>query len=303
MSCEVERRTNLSYEEFASQYLYPNKPVIVTDGLRDWPALTRWTPEFFKREFGDMKVVINDSYLRGLPDGNGGTVEYTMAQFVDRVLASSDDNPAPYFRNCALYSVFPSLKRDIEPLPEYLYPNWLPNHYMLKPVRAALNGDATIQIYIGGRGGTFPVLHYDVHAIHAFLMQIYGQKRFTLYPPEQSQFLYPSPTKQNRSLLNSVENPDLKKFPLFAKAVPVEFVLEPGEFVFIPSRWWHTTKMLTPCISVSVNVVNQSNWHDLIEYFCAASHNPVMSAVGRTYLNGAGAWRSRRDRRWQLRAQ
>ena len=48
---EIDRRDNLSYEEFAEKYLYANKPVIVTDMIRQWKALSRWTPEFFQREF------------------------------------------------------------------------------------------------------------------------------------------------------------------------------------------------------------------------------------------------------------
>ena len=33
--------------------------------------------------------------------------------------------------------------------------------------------------------------------------------------------------------------PDLEKFPDFLKAIPIEFVLEEGETVFIPRKWPH----------------------------------------------------------------
>jgi hypothetical protein len=59
MKINVERRSNLSHEEFRREYLVPNKPVVVTDAIRQWKALSRWTPEFFRREFGDMKFVID----------------------------------------------------------------------------------------------------------------------------------------------------------------------------------------------------------------------------------------------------
>lgn len=85
-------------------------------------------------------------------------------------------------------------------------------------------------------------------------MQIYGRKQFIVYPPEQEPFLYPSPEKENLSLLDSVESLDLEKFPLFAKAESTAFILEPGEMVFVPSHWWHTTRMLTPCITISASV-------------------------------------------------
>ena len=296
---DFDRRANLSYEEFGHSYLYPNKPVIVTDATRRWKALSRWTPEFFKEEFGGMKFTIEgDSINHAGSKGQKGAVEYTMAQFIDRVLDSTDENPAPYFRNRILYDLFPTLKEDIEPLPEYFQPNWLPDRYLVKYVGEVLNRGAAIEIYIGGRGAAFPVLHYDGAGTHAFLMQIYGRKKFIIYPPDQECYLYPSPEKQNFSMINSVDEPDLQRFPLFAKAHPITFVLEPGELLFVPSHWWHTTKMLTPSITVSINTVNRSNWHELVTYVTrvAGRRSTIMSLGSRVYLTGAGAWRSWRDR-------
>jgi histone arginine demethylase JMJD6 len=304
MKIEIERRQKLSYEEFAKDYLYANKPVVITDALREWTAVQRWSPEFFKQEFGNMKFTLNED-LKGKSEykGNGNSaVEYTMDRFIDRVLSSTEENPAPYFRNQILYDLFPSLKQDIEPLPEYFLPNWLPDHYMVKYVGEVLNRGAALELYIGGKGGAFPVLHYDGAGAHAFLMQVYGRKKFIIYPPHQETFLYPSPEKENLSLVNSVDNPDLEKFPLFAKAEPTVFILEPGEMLFIPSHWWHTTKMLTPSISISANVVNQSNWHELINFVSMRRRNPLISFASRVYLTGAGAKRSWRDRNWRKRA-
>jgi len=299
---QLDRRSNLSYEEFAKQYLYSNKPVIVTDAIRQWRALARWTPEFFQKEFGAMTFNLPDAKAKSEYKG-GGVTEYTMTRLIDLVLNSTDENPAPYLRNIVLYERFPSLRDDIEPLPEYLQPNWLPDHYFLKSVGDILNRGAAIEIYIGGKGGAFPVLHYDGAAAHAFLMHIYGRKRFILYPPAQTEFLYPSPEKPNLSMINSVDDPDFERFPLFKKAVATTFVLEAGDLFFIPSGWWHTTKMLTPCISVSANVVNQSNWNALIDYASKRVHNPLKSFAGRVYLTAAGARRSWRDRNWHPEKQ
>ena len=293
---EINRRSNLSYEEFTTEYLYAHKPVIITDAIAQWKAVSRWTPEFFKTEFGGLKFQISDGEKGQKLYEEGGTSEYTMAGFIDRVLESTEDNPAPYFRNRILGDLFPSLTEDVKPLPKYLFPNWLPDHYLVEDVGKALNRGAAIELYIGGKGASFPVLHYDGLAVHAFLMQIYGRKQFILYPPEQERFLYPSPEKENLSSVNSVDKPDLARFPLFAKAEPTTFVLESGQTVFIPSHWWHTTKMLTPSISISFNVVNQSNWHELIDYVSRRQHNPWISLGSRTYLTAGGAWRSWRDR-------
>lgn len=54
----IERRARLSYDEFAQTYLYSNKPVVVTDAICGWKAVSCWTPEFFKDAFGEMKFTI-----------------------------------------------------------------------------------------------------------------------------------------------------------------------------------------------------------------------------------------------------
>lgn len=304
MPFQIDRRKNLSYEEFAREYLYPLKPVIVTDALRSWQALKRWTPEFFKQEFGEMTFSINEApNQKGDYKGNESGSEYTMARFIDRVLESTDENPAPYFRNRILYDLFPSLKEDIQPLPEYLQPNWLSERYAVKYVGEVLNRGAAIELFIGGKGGVFPTLHYDGAGVHAFLMQIYGRKEFIVFPPDQDKFLYPSPERENLSLITNVENPDLTKFSLFSRTVPTKFILEPEELLFVPSHWWHTVKMLTPSITLAANVLNQSNWHELVKFVSRRRRNPLVSLASRVYLGGAGAWRSWRDRDWRKRVQ
>ena len=296
---KVERRARLSYAEFCKTYLYPHKPVIVTDVLSQWRALSRWNPEFFQTEFGDMEFTINDAEYGQATFNSNSSGKYTMRQFIARVLESTPENPAPYFRNKSLYDLFPSLSKDIEPLPEYFFPNWLADRYLVGQVGDVLNRGAAIEIYIGGEGGSFPVLHYDGAGTHAFLMQIFGRKQYIVFPPDDEQFLYVSPTKKNLSLLNNVEKPDLEKFPLFAKASPISFVLEPGELRFVPSHWWHTARMLTPSITISVNVLNQSNWHELVKFVDAGRRGPLVAFAAHAYLSGAGAWRSWRDRKWR----
>ena len=183
IATSVDRRRKLSYPEFARDYMYANRPVVVTDALEKWKALGRWTPEFFKEKFGSMPVKF---------EGKDHTLNLTMESFIDRVLASTEDHPAPYFRNRILYQMFPSLKEEIQPLPEYFQPNWLPDHFLVKQFGDTMNRAAEIELYIGGRGGRFPILHYDHAATHAFLMQVYGRKEFILYSPDQDRFLYPT---------------------------------------------------------------------------------------------------------------
>jgi len=50
---QIERRPGLSKEEFNREYLEGiGKPVIVPDGILDWPARTKWSFEYLKKRYG-----------------------------------------------------------------------------------------------------------------------------------------------------------------------------------------------------------------------------------------------------------
>lgn len=72
-----------------------------------------------------------------------------------------------------------------------------------------------------------------------------GARRFTLFPPEQVDNLYLgpldfAPTPTPISLVN-FEQPDFAAHPRFRAAQASALVadLEPGDALFIPTRWWH----------------------------------------------------------------
>lgn len=271
----IDRRYQLAYDEFAREYLFAGKPVIINGAVDAWSALG-WTPEYFKKNHGPMKVPI---------DGKN----YTMADFIDRVNSSTPQNPAPYLRNAVIEDFLPQLLADVQPLPRYFFPNWLDGRFS-RLLRSRLHSGSP-ELYIGGSGAKFPFLHFDSYHTHAFLVQIYGMKEYTAFSADQTHLLYVNPKQYNASLVPDVENPDLDKFPLFAQAVPMRFRLNPGEILFIPGGLWHTAKMLTPSISVSVNRANASNWGKLTHDMCA--HAPLhMKPFAAVYLTGMRAFRT-----------
>ncbi len=244
---QVEKRSGLSDQQFYADYVLNNRPVVLTDALADWPALGKWSPEFFAERYPDKEFEID-----GQP--------WKLGDFVRAVLASDPANPAPYLRNKVLRDTFPELWDDIRPQTKYFQPNWMTRPFGNAVYRDLFHRGSAIEFYLGGNGRGFPVLHWDGYHTHAFLMQFYGRKEFFVYGPEQTKYLYPRTDCPNLSLCADINHVDLEKYPLFAKAKPAVFVLEPGETLFIPSGWWHTTQMLSPSISLSCNVGNASNW-------------------------------------------
>ena len=60
------------------------------------------------------------------------------------------------------------------------------------------------------------------------MAQIYGQKKWTLFPPEETPKLYPTRIPYEESSVFSqvnIDNPDLSRFPAFASAVRYEVII------------------------------------------------------------------------------
>ncbi|MEH1947793.1 MAG: cupin-like domain-containing protein [Nostoc sp.] len=244
----VEKVAKLSYKEFVNSYLNPLHPVVITDAIQDWKALSTWTPEFFKKNYGSKEVTVDAQ-------------RYQLRNFIDLVLASNEDKPCSYLKDTDIPGLFPELLADIEPMLLYSQYNWLLSPMLYIPAADPVKQrNAFLELLIAGQGTKFPILHFDYWHLHAFIMQVYGEKEFTLFSPVQTEYLYPVDVSSNRSLIPDIHQPDLEQFPLFAKATPIKVIVKPGETIFVPSGWWHTTRMLTPSIAVTMNCLTNSNW-------------------------------------------
>ena len=143
---------------------------------------------------------------------------------------------------------------------------------------------------IGGIGGRFPVMHFDGANDHATITQIYGDKEFIVYAPEDTPNLYPNPKRGNHSLVDDPYQQDLERFPLLSKATQCSGVLGPGDTVFVPCGWWHTARALAPSISVGMNTLDDSNWKGFVSEICGplrASLRP-RKLLKRAYFEGLG---------------
>jgi hypothetical protein len=274
-SVALDRRSGLSYEEFRDGYLLARRPVIITDATAHWKAST-WTPQWFKERYPDKIVRTDQGEMR-------------MDDFIDAILKVSDE-PGPFLREQPLKDVFPDLVDHVEPSPPYVLPNWLGANYLMPPINKRLNRESHIEVNFCGRR-IFPYLHIDDLGVHAFITQHYGEKEFIIYPPDQEPYLYRQ-GKARFSPITDVDAPDLEQYPLFAKAKAIRVVLGPGESVFMPCGWWHTTKVHGTSLSTVISLSNASNWAELVDFLKENNNRPALSPFIGGYLRLAGLLKS-----------
>lgn len=272
----VYKKTGMSVEEFRRDHLKTFTPVVFTDATVGWPARSAFTWEFFRENYGNREVEVHGK-------------KYPISQYIDLLAASTPENPAPYPGKLSLDHDYPELLPYVQPRVRFARRDRINSRLIPSTF---FGGAANYEIFLGSPGGSFPYVHYDYMGLHAWINQLVGYKEFIVVPPWQTEYVYPDPKNPWVSLVDDLKNPDLERFPLAAKATVLSFVVGPGETMFIPNGWWHTTVSKTMTISVAFDLLDSSNW----KRFEHEARIKLQSTAGwkraaaMAYLSGAGAW-------------
>src|SRR5689334_15488248 len=98
----IEKRSGIGQRELLNDYVIPHKPVIITDAIKNWPALGKWTPEFFAKNYPNAVASVRGREIK-------------LKDQVDNILRSTPENPAPYSYSLDVARAFPELLRDLQP--------------------------------------------------------------------------------------------------------------------------------------------------------------------------------------------
>lgn len=232
---------------------------IVQAGLESSEAVEKYLLQFYQGQsvlafLGKPENNGRIFYDEELTGFNYDTVSAKL-DFALKQLSLHSDNPNPptiYIGSTSVDSYLPGFRADNDlGLNQYkpLVSIWLSNQ-----CRIAAHWDAPLNI----------------------ACSVVGHRRFTLFPFDQLENLYPgpldkTPAGQEISLVDFY-NPDFEKFPKFKEALKHAQVadLEPGDGIFIPSMWWHHVESLD-----SLNI--------LVNYWFNSASTPVGKAINALY--------------------
>lgn len=245
---ELDRCSGLSAEEFLRRYYARNRPVILTDVSTDWPALTRWTPDYLLEVLGEAEVEVQgdrdaDPEYEMNVDEHRRTMPFSEYH---RRVVSSEGNDTYMVANNELLAgeAAKPLWDDFTADPRYLGPD--PDHNLA-------------YLWFGPRGTITP-FHHD--SMNVLFNQIAGRKRFTLVSSLDSHCMYNHVSVYSRL---PGPDPDLEEFPLWARVRPYRFEVGPGDSVFVPVGWWHHVESLSTSMSLSFTNFRYPNSYEWAE--------------------------------------
>uniref|UniRef100_A0A5B7C287 Putative lysine-specific demethylase JMJD5 isoform X2 n=1 Tax=Davidia involucrata TaxID=16924 RepID=A0A5B7C287_DAVIN len=235
LSCKiVGKKSALSLEGFLRDYFLSGSPIIISDCMAHWPARTKWNDmDYLKRVAGyrTVPVEVGRNYLR--PEWKQELI--TFSQFLERIQSNDFTSAGPtYLAQHPLFDQIQELRKDII-IPDYCFVG---------------GGELRSLNAWFGPAGTVTPLHHDPH--HNILAQVVGKKYIRLYPASLSEELYPHTESMlcNSSQVD-LDNIDEKEFPKVQDLEFLDCILEEGEMLYIPPKWWHYVRSLTTSFSVS----------------------------------------------------
>lgn len=221
-----------SERDFHEHFERCSRPVVLEGFAAGSIARRLWSPSYLAERFGDVPVrayALADGRFR-IDRSQGFEIrELPLRDYVEQVRAGSGE----FYLRAALHGRLAPLAHDIE-TPRYF----------------ARRGGVRKNLWFASAGTVTP-LHFDLP--DNLFVQLWGRKRFILFSPTETRRLYGYGWASSTPHLARLdpERPDEQRFPRFRMAQGGEALLEPGDALFIPARFWHHARALSDTIGVN----------------------------------------------------
>jgi len=233
----VEIVKHLSPEQFKAEF-YRKKPVVIKNLSKKWPARDKWTWEYLIEAVGPKEVGLygNERNSENMPV-HSPHQKSTFPEYINGIV--KEDWKMRLF----LFNI-------LEHAPEMLKDFSWPHDYF----------DGVLEkypmLFAGGKGSVTHV-HFDMDLSDVMQTQFIGKKRVLLFPFEQQHNIYRRPFEV-MSLVDFTGyyeasfSEKLERFPALKNAEGVEAIIEHGDTLYMPSKWWHHMEYLETGIGLSL---------------------------------------------------
>jgi hypothetical protein len=240
---EIPRRSTRPNEVEWRDLLESAHPVIIESLFAEWPALLKWTSEFFSCNFGNVPVryLKSSSHLHPDLTGHGferaRPVHGTLSNYLRLIGSEAEEQLHSHYyltgdgKTTSL--VFRGQKHELlgQLLDDVSFPSGL-----------TPDSVQSVGLWISA-SNTTSWLHFDTQGQHNLNVQVAGEKIVTLVSPDQFACMYTFPSRRGRAFNFSqvnLSNVDQEIFPMFQNAKALEGVLRPGDCLFLPAFWFHS---------------------------------------------------------------
>ena len=225
---------SLSMGDIKKMYEEDIRPIVLKGYAKNNDCVKLWSPEFFKKNYGDFDIFFTSTDKIFNEDGS------KLGTYIDSVIEGT--NSRRYIENMSdIFNTFPELH----------------DHLGLDRLNDFLGDYATYhriaQLFIGGPG-TGAVYHC-ANELNCFL-NIYGEKKWTFTHPKYSVAMGTTIMNKGYFVGSVVKHKSPKGYieahtPLYNRIPKLSVVLQPGDMLLNPPWWWHAVDNISP-VSIAV---------------------------------------------------
>ena len=234
---EVDVVETIEPKRFFKEYYYANRPLKITGMIKDWPALTKWTPEYITKNWGDIEVSVQsgrDTNSKCDIEIYKHTGNMLLKDFIEKIKDNETNDlylTARDMKNhvTKLKGMFKDVNNITGFLTDFDFEDTDKGYYPF--------------LWIGPKG-TKTVTHHDL--TNNLFMQLVGRKKVWLSQMNNQIYI---PNDHHVYSSAAIDEPDLVKYPTLKNACISEVTINPGEILFIPVGCWHMVRSLDFSIS------------------------------------------------------
>jgi len=215
----INRVENLNKQDFIKHYKRANKPVVMEQLTRDWPARKKWNVDYIKELLGENVVSLYDSKpATERKHQHAPAIKMPLKNYFE-MLEQGENDLRLFFYN--ILTEAPELTED------FTYPDIGLHFFKKLPV-----------LFAGGKGAKVQ-MHFDIDMADIFLCHFGGKKRVLLVSPDQTRYMYHVPFSFSSLFDVDFDNPDYEKYPALEYLRGEVTELNHGDALYIPPGYWH----------------------------------------------------------------
>lgn len=230
-------------QRFQNEFYGPQKPVVLKNLAKEWPAYKKWNWNYFKELVGEKRVALYNNVKSDAYTPINTADDYkTFGEYIDMI----SGGPAGW--RIFLFNIFdhaPQLVKDFS-WPEQLMKGFVKKYPML---------------FVGG-ATSITHMHFDIDLSNILHTQFAGRKRVLLFPFEEQHKLYRKPFEvlSLADFSNYYQDGRInyQDFPALKLAKGYEVILEHGDTLFMPAGYWHHMEYLDSGFAMSLRALQPS---------------------------------------------
>src|SRR5690606_34249382 len=228
----VTRVKSISKEDFIKNYYKPQRPVLIEDLAKDWPAYKKWDLDYIQSLAGDQIVPLyNNEPTKGRQNSVVPAKKMKLYDYI-QILKTQPTDLRMFFYN--VLQKMPELTKD------FTYPDIGLNFFKKLPV-----------MFFGGKGSKV-LAHYDMDLADLVHFHFHGTKNVTLFAPDQAKYLYKVPFTVHNLEIIDMDDPDFEKYPALQLAEGLSVHMKHGDALYMASGYWHYITYLDGGFSITL---------------------------------------------------